>query len=274
MSVAVVIVVAGRDRHLERALGGLACQRRAPGDVIVIEMDVDATTARRRFGVRTVALGHHDRAALPLARARNAGAAAATAGGHDHVLFLDVDCIPAVDMVASYVDALDAHPDALVSGPVRYLDEGWDRGAVNWTDTELRDRSRPPAARPVPAPGTLIEADHELFWSLAFGVTVSTWDRLGGFDEGYIGYGAEDTDFGLRARAASVPLLLVDGGTVFHQWHPPSRHDPALLAGMVANARRFRQRWGTWPMAGWFHELAAAGLVQFDPSADVLEAGP
>jgi len=271
MTVAAIIVTAGRDRHLARTLAGLARQHRPPDEVIVVRMDAEPSLAVGAAGApTTIALGAHDRTALPLARARNAGAE--EAADHDHLVFLDVDCIPAADVVVAYEDALTCWPGAVVSGPARYLDEGWDRPPPGvGDDAALAARSRPPAARPVPAAGAAIEVGPELFWSLAFGVSSATWQRVGGFDEGYVGYGAEDTDFGYRARAASVPVVLVPDGVVFHQWHPPSRRDPALLAGMVANARRFRRRWGVWPMAGWFDELARAGLVRFDPGHDVLE---
>ena len=73
----------------------------------------------------------------------------------------------------------------------------------------------------------LVDDDHELFWSLSFGVSAATWDVLGGFDTGYVGYGAEDTDLAYRARSLGRSLAWFGGGTAFHQWHPPSRLDPA-----------------------------------------------
>jgi hypothetical protein len=128
-----------------------------------------------------------------------------------------------------------------------------------------------PIARPVPeGHGVRLGDDHELFWSLSFGVTSSTWAVIGGFDPAYVGYGAEDTDFAMRARALGIGLAWIPDGTVYHQWHPPSRLEPARLGELVANARRYRQRWGRWPMAGWLSELHQRGAICFVPDADIL----
>jgi hypothetical protein len=74
----------------------------------------------------------------------------------------------------------------------------------------------------------------------------------------------------LRARQADVPLAWFAGGTAFHQWHQPTRLDPGRLPELIANAHRFRRRFGFWPMAGWFDELQRLGRVRFDPHRDVL----
>ena len=92
----------------------------------------------------------------------------------------------------------------------------------------------------------------------------------GGFDADFVGYGGEDTDLAERARRLGVPLAWFDGGTAFHQWHRPSRLDPARTAELVGNAHRFRRRWGRWPMEGWLRELAVAGRRRLRPGRDVL----
>ena len=123
--------------------------------------------------------------------------------------------------------ARDRIADVVACGVVRYLAEGWD---------ERADRTEPGHARrrSAPAPGSAgaRRADdrrrrHELFWSLNFAVTAATWRRLGGFDVGYRGYGAEDTDLGLPRPTSGHPPAWVAGATAYHQWHPPSRLDPA-----------------------------------------------
>jgi GT2 family glycosyltransferase len=112
----------------------------------------------------------------------------------------------------------------------------------------------------------------ELFWSLAFAVTPATHARIGGFDPGYEGYGAEDTDYAFRARAAGVPLTWVGGAWAHHQHHPVSHPPVEHLADIVRNARRFRWRWGRWPMEGWLAAFARDGLVAWDPDGTRLEA--
>lgn len=266
MSLAVIVIVAGRAGHLARTLGATRPQLGADDELIVVEMDparpVDAP------GTTVVRLGTEVSDGLPLARARNAGARAA--GAHASLLFLDVDCLPADGAIDAYRHAIDEHPTALVCGPTHYLREGWDRAP--FSVKELADRSDDPGSRPFPVVGEpAVAVVPELFWSLAFGCRAAVWDHVGGFDETYVGYGAEDTDFARRAARRGVPILLVAAGTVYHQWHPPSRFEPSQLDGMIRNAHTFRARWGDWPMTGWFRELASLDLVTFDPDGPMLE---
>jgi N-acetylglucosaminyl-diphospho-decaprenol L-rhamnosyltransferase len=263
MTVTVVVPVAGRPVHLARTLRGLADQRRQPDRTVVVDMG-HADLEEAPIPVRRVTVASAG-SALPLALARNVGAGHADEG---QLVFLDVDCIPHPDLVGDHVAALDRVPEAVACGRVRYLRPGWADGPG---PIDLDARSDPHPTRPAPPDDVLDTDRHELFWSLNFAVTTVTWRRVGGFDTGYCGYGAEDTDLGLRAAAAGIPLLWVAGATAYHQWHPPSRLDPARLPEIVANARRFHSRWGRWPMVGWLDELAAAGTVRFDAAADVLE---
>lgn len=102
---------------------------------------------------------------------------------------------------------------------------------------------------------------YELFWSLSFAATRETWDRLGGFDEGYEGYGGEDTDFAFRAREAGIALVWVGGAHAYHQHHPTSNPPVQHLDDILRNGRRFAERWGEWPMQGWLSAFADLGLV-------------
>ncbi len=103
--------------------------------------------------------------------------------------------------------------------------------------------------------------DLRLFWSLSFAMSAGDWDRVGGFDEGYVGYGGEDTDYAMRLQAAGGRLFWVGDAAAYHQHHPvespPYRH----LEDIVRNANRFWDRWGYSPMEGWLDAFAAEGLV-------------
>jgi GT2 family glycosyltransferase len=270
MTVAVITPVAGRTDHLTRLLDGLTRQHRPPDETIVVDLAPYEPAVRRctagRPGVRRVTLRTDTSGALPLAAARNLGA---TKTDCDLLVFLDVDCIPDSDLVAAYEDGLHRRPHALVCGPVRYLRQDWLDGG--WTTDRRRLDAMSDASPARPRPVDLTDSDdHELFWSLSFGVTSTTWAAVGGFDPAYVGYGAEDTDFAMRARDRGVRLAWIPDGVAYHQWHAPSRLDPARLGELVANARRYRQRWGCWPMAGWLAELHQHGAICFVPDADVL----
>ena len=87
-------------------------------------------------------------------------------------------------------------------------------------------------------------------------------DRIGGFDESFSGYGAEDTDLAFRADAAGVPILFLGGPRAYHQHH--GSYDPPLqhFRDIVANAARFHARHGFWPMDGWLADFARLGLIE------------
>jgi GT2 family glycosyltransferase len=124
--------------------------------------------------------------------------------------------------------------------------------------------AQPHTARPLPPPGTVIRSrdDYELFWSLSFALTSQTWFDIGGFDEAYLGYGGEDTDFARRAQAAGTVLAWVGDAQAFHQYHPVSSPPVEHVADIVRNAALFHERWGAWCMEGWLDEFERRGLVR------------
>jgi len=264
MRTALVTIAHGRHDHLLRQYEALALSTRQPDEVILVAMDdpqlADLPFDRIRPTVVDVPAG---RRGLPLAAARNAGAEAALSAGADVLVFLDVDCLPSPDVIEAY-SAAAAEPgwsDRLLCGPVAYLPPppptGYDLGIV--------DRlAEPHAARPAPEPGEILAGqDPSLFWSLSFAVTAQTWRRVGGFAEVYEGYGAEDTDFALAARAAGVGLAWVGGARAFHQYHPTANPPVQHLDDIVRNANHYFAHWGEWPMGGWLEQFQTAGLVRW-----------
>ncbi len=252
----------GRRAHLGRLLEGLG--RGAPPDAgIVVEIGGDgAPLPALPFPVERVPF---PRDGLPLAAARNAGRRATTA---DTLIFLDVDCIPSAGLVAGLSRAAAEH-DGLICCAIGYLPAG----AVGdgWREADLERLGQPHPVRAFPPPGVVAPAPQPgLFWSLAFAVRAATYDRLGGFDEDFSGYGAEDTDLAFRADAAGVPILFLGGPKAYHQHHPG--FDPPLqhFRDIVANAGRFHARHGIWPMDGWLDGFARLGLIAADRRAGIV----
>ncbi|HXH33485.1 MAG TPA: glycosyltransferase [Plantibacter sp.] len=202
---------------------------------------------------------------LRLAAARNAGAAAALAAGAELLVFLDADCVPGPSMLSRYREAAARHPAAVLCGPVTYLDAG-----VDTTDADtLAARTAPHPARPNPSEGSerVATADeYSLFWSLSFALTAETWRHAPRFDEGFEGYGGEDTDFAWSLRVVQVPLAWVGGAHAYHQYHetqsPPWQH----LDDILRNGAHFAAKWGQWPMTGWLEAFAEAGAVSWNGS--------
>ncbi len=179
----------------------------------------------------------------------------AEAGG-DGIVFLDVDCIPAPDLVADYARGL-AELDGLLMGEVLHLPEHATAG--DWTievRAGRREALRP--ARPPPA-GIEICQDYRCFWSLNFAIRRDTFLRTGGFDERYTGYGGEDTDFGKLLDRQGVPIAWMKGGLAYHQYHP--HHMPPVhhLDSVVRNAELFEAKWGYRTMGHWLYAFKVNG---------------
>lgn len=254
------VIVRGRPDHLRRTLLGLQRQTSPPDEVVVVSMGDPRVTslAAQTAPAAIVELIDHDEGdPLPLARARNEAARLATG---DLLVFLDVDCIPAPDLVADYV--AQRRP-GLLMGSVRHLPPGVPPRLDDWSVAELRRHGREHPARPSPASAATTDR-YELFWSLNFGVERETWLQIGGFDEDFEGYGGEDTDLAFEARRQGVRAWFLAGAEAFHQHHdvqdPPLDH----LHDIVANAEHFHRKWGVWPMTGWLRAFRDRGLIEWD----------
>lgn len=260
MRTAVITLASGRHPHLAAQAAALARSTLAPDAYVVVAMQDPAVAAV----VPDAEVVHVPRVqgGLPLAAARNAGAARATALGADLLVLLDVDCLPAPELLARYVAAAARH-DGVLCGPVGYLPPP---GPAGYPVDGLRALARAHPARPVPADGEVLPAgDPDLFWSLSFALRPATWEQAGGFCEDYYGYGGEDTDFGHRLATKAIPMWWVGGAWAFHQHHgapgPPIQH----LDDVLRNAAVFHRRWGWWPMTGWLEEFHRRGLAAPDP---------
>lgn len=246
--VAVLVLTHGRDEHLLRQQAALALE---PGwdeaVVCFVDQRVEPWNEAPR-GVRTVHVG--ERAPINLGAARNA---AARATGAQVLVFLDVDCIPAPEAIA--VLAAECEPGRLVMADPRYLPPSWDPDAPAEPQALAH-----PARREL---GYGAGAQWHMFWSLGFAIRADDFAAVGGFDEGYQGYGGEDTDVAFRCRDAGMELWW-SRARVCHQPHAVHRPPLQHLDSIVVNARRFRRRWGVWPMTGWLAEFARRGYVTWD----------
>lgn len=254
-----VTLAKNRRPQLRNLLAAAAIARPAPFEVVVVDMGgerIDGWPPELRVRVVDLPTGPDE---LPLAAARNLGAEVAAG---TMLAFLDVDCMPGADLFGELRAGLHRR-GGLVMANVNYLPEGFvDDGC---------EATRLAAGAPHPTQAHLDQfVPKELFWSTAFGVCAHTFHELGGFDEAFTGYGAEDTDLGFRAAAAGMPISRWRTALAHHQWHPSP--DPPLqhLEDIVRNATTFRERWGVWPMEGWLAAFARLDLVEWDPTGDHL----
>ena len=268
--VSVLTLTRNRTAQLKNLLEGLARSSRLPDECVVVHMN-EAITPLGEWPFPCAQYRcDSTETKLPLPKARNY---AASQSSGDILLFLDVDCIPAREMVAAYERACCQVPDNITMGNVQYLREGW---SVDWQaddpQGELQRQSAPHPKRDISRMKTLqVEESYGLFWSLSFALFRKTFERLGGFSPYYPSYGAEDTDFAWKARGEGVTLHWVPDAVAFHQYHPspvPPRHN---FDSIVHNAKVFYKRWGEWPMESWLQVFADEGLIDWSIAGEDLK---
>ncbi len=256
----VVITHYQREGNLGNTLKGLSQQTVTPSEIIVVDMgNGPALENGFPFEITVVDfLGSWQ--FMPLAAARNLGAEHCRT---EQLVFLDVDCIPAKDFCEKMA-AASGSKNALVMGSPRYMLGAMDIGIgmEECTDNSIFHPSRPLVN------GIVREECYEMFWSLCFSIPKELFEHVGGFDNRYQGYGAEDTDFALEAKKAGIPFYLADA-EVYHQQHPvyipPLNH----LEPIVKNCNLFYWKWGYWPMADCLKDFTDMGYIEWDLKRNV-----
>ena len=183
---------------------------------------------------------------LPIAKARNKGAAASSAST---LLFLDVDCI--------------IHPQLLTRVSTG-IAKGMTVGSVM---TELKlipenagysEVSRLPESRE--SRQKTLQHQQEGFQSSLFAILREDFENVDGFDEKYAGFGIGDIDFATRCNRAGIEhrsLPLVTYKQFRNCRACPLNH----LLDIVCNANLYKDKWGYYPKTQWLTTFMARGFV-------------
>lgn len=212
--VAASVVIPTRDRRamLLELLRRLGAQDAAPGAFEVVVVDAgstDSTTSAlsswfSRQPFRSVAIGP-----AAAARARNAGASASV--GH-LLIFLDDDMLPDPGFISAHLEAARQFPGAVVVGacPVAGARRPFSRMIARWYAGQFD------AMTTTATTGHTLTAFQVFTGNLM--VPRAVFERIGGFDERFEGYGGEDTDFGIRLVAAGIPLRYAPWAVAAHRF--------------------------------------------------------
>ena len=252
----VVTIIKGRRKQLANLLKSVKASTILPYDIQVVCMDdLDIFDIPEGLNVSVHLMnGPHQ---LPLAAARNMGI---TATKTENVIFIDVDCLVSPTLFASLLMALQA--ENIIAAYPLYLPMVPDTGSY----TKLEPQAVPHPSREQIPFGQPV--DHLLFWSLIFAIKKETFKNIGGFDESFIGYGAEDTDFAMMFHKAGVEQIFVRD-YVLHQYH--DKYDPPLnyFDSIIENASRYKQKWDVLPMQRWLKAFEEMGLIRIDENDNI-----
>jgi GT2 family glycosyltransferase len=252
----IVTIVKGRRKQLANLLDTIKASTILPYDIQVVCMDdLDGITIPDGLSVSIQLI--NDPHKLPLAAARNMGI---TATKTNNIVFIDVDCLVSPTLFANLLIALQA--DNIIAAYPLYLPIVPETGNY----TELKHKAVPHPSREQIPVGQPVE--HLQFWSLIFAIQKQTFEKIGGFDESFIGYGAEDTDFAMMFHKAGIKQVFVRD-YVLHQYH--DKHDPPLnyFDSIIENATRYQQKWGVLPMMRWLKAFEKLGLIDIDQSDNI-----
>lgn len=246
LSDVILAIITHTPRHLRRCLLAVACADARPSRVAVScdgnapELLAAARSASREFELPFLLVSREHTGQGRSGQTRNNAARALLAAGaaeSSRLVFFDGDCCPARDCFEAHrrlggTDGMP-HGGVVVGFRVDLSEEqsaDFDEAAVRegrppadisltqWSQLERRDRRyrRTVFWRKL----GLAKAHKPKILSANFSVPLGTFVKINGFDEEFVGWGAEDDDVGRRLYAAgAVPCVGVRACVVYHQWH-------------------------------------------------------
>ena len=211
-----------------------------------------------------------------LARARNRGVRAAL---HDIVVFLDGDVLAEADLLAAHARWHHAVADAVTLGFCAYVSaDGVDAAAIRTRGGSLaelfaeRPQDPPWTERHMARTADLRVMRDDLFRAVVgnnFGVRRAFFEEVGGFDESFVRYGREDTEFGWRVQTCGGLLVPERGAMGWHQGRfAPNRRGAkrrdlaaqgAKAAGLIAHPDFRPARGAAWPVPRTVVSVDASG---------------
>lgn len=258
MKFSLIITVSGRINHLHRQLAGIKIGIIYPTEIVIVainEPDLDLS----EFSVLPIRIVHMDsqKERLTISKARNIGARKAI---HDKLFFLDVDCIPD----RSYFEIMLSYfkDDRVLMGNPHYLPK------IDGDIEHVHEKGIPHPHRPSIEEAQKV-SDYNLFWSLCFAMTKKSFDRVEGFDEGFLGYGGEDTDFAWKLKDAGLELWIVNA-KIYHQQHPVYIPPLGHMEAIVDNSNYFYKKRGFWIMENWLKSFQMMGLIEWNEQSNKI----
>ena len=194
-------------------------------EVVIVDDGSRAPLAPPADSPLDIRVLHQEDRGFGLARSRNTGARAAS---HDILVFLDCDMMPEAGWLAEHARWHHAANDALTLGFRAHVEvDGIDAHGVRTRAGSLADLF---ADRPSDRPAwiefhmtrtrELTSDDDDLFRVVTggnLGISRPFFESVGGYDETFTQWGAEDTEFGYRAYTMGGLLVPARDALCWHQ---------------------------------------------------------
>ncbi len=219
-----------RPANLLRCLHSIAVQKGVKDRIEVVVADDGSRSETEelvcRFGRSVdfpIKFTSHEHNGFRLSQCRNEGVLASTA---DYLLFTDADCVLPSDHVSIHLQS--CRRGRVVAGHCYRLDaEASDRLSLErirsgnlFPLVKRREVRRAYWKRVKARAYELLRVSMRPRLS---GSNIGVWradcERINGFDENFVGWGMEDTDFQHRLESIGVRSNLARTG-VYHLWHP------------------------------------------------------
>ncbi|MFI9364478.1 glycosyltransferase [Kitasatospora sp. NPDC053057] len=258
----VIVPTYNRVRLLRHTLDSLARQRLAEGESFEVIVVDDGSSD----GTAAVVAGYRDRLDLRyffqedqgyrVAKARNVGIAEAGGGT---CVFVDSGVVLHSDALAAHLAAhRRADGPIAVLGYVHCFNEGNEDGEqitreIDFTDPDVSLRRFAEQRRWLDLRESYYERYGEdlgvltapwlMWWTCHVSADTAQLRGVGGFDEAYRSWGAEDVDLGYRLHQAGARFVLRRDAVSLHVPHPKSYQDN--MAAAAANYRYFAEKFDT-----------------------------
>ncbi len=193
-------------------------------EVVIVDDGSEPPLERPRATPLNLRVMRQERRGFGIARARNTGARAAA---HDILLFLDSDMLVEADWIAVHARWHHVVSDVLTLGSFSHVAvDDLDAETIRCRAGSLQDLFSDRPADPHPIEGLMRRTDDlttradDIFHAMAggnFGIGKSFYRLVGGSDESFARWGAEDTELAYRAYTRGGLLVPVRDAFAWHQ---------------------------------------------------------
>ncbi|MCB4435797.1 glycosyltransferase [Alteromonas sp. McT4-15] len=271
MPVSVVTIVKNRTEKLCRLISQLEAGTDKPSELIVVWMAPPSELSLMKSDHFDIVHKFTTQQTLPIARARNKGMLAAT---YDTILYVNVEAIIAPTLVGDGVRKLTS--DSVVFTSVKFVSEDLCRGSYNQLKRSHLELAT--GYRSSNDDMTFLENlndnqqnqeinygefSNDSICSTVFFISKADFEKTGGFDESYTGFGLNDEDFFTTCRHLGLQLVQLETVTFVPErltYRCPLNH----LLDFVSNAQRFHHKWGFYPCNAVLKRYAALGYINND----------